>query len=114
MKLFLRITMIMMLLSLAVSPAWADSYSETKKMFKDAGISDMFSSSYGYALFPTIGKGGFVIGGAYGEGRVYEQGTYIGDTSMAQLTVGFQLGGTGFSQVVFFQDKRALAEFTDG
>ena len=114
MKLVLRIAMIIVLSVLAVSPAWADEYSETKRMFKDAGASDMFSGSYGYALFPTIGKGGFVVGGAYGDGRVYEQGTYIGDTSMVQLTVGFQLGGTGFSQVIFFQDKRALTEFTDG
>jgi lipid-binding SYLF domain-containing protein len=54
------------------------------------------------------------VGGAYGEGRVYEQGKYIGDTSMTQATIGFQLGGTGYSQVVFFEDKRALREFTSG
>ena len=74
----------------------------------------MFESAYGYALFPTIGKAGFVVGGAYGEGRVYEQGKYIGDTSMTQATVGFQLGGAGFSQVIFFEDQRALNEFTRG
>jgi lipid-binding SYLF domain-containing protein len=83
-------------------------------MFADAGASNMFDSAYGYALFPTIGKGGFIVGGAYGEGRVYEQGKYIGDTSMTQATIGFQLGGTGYSQVVFFEDKRALREFTSG
>lgn len=80
----------------------------------DAGISQMFKTAYGYALFPTIGKAGFVIGGAYGEGRVYERGAYIGDTSMAQATIGFQLGAAGYSQVVFFQDKRALDNFTSG
>ena len=74
----------------------------------------MFNSAYGYALFPTIGKAGFVVGGAYGKGRVYEQGKHIGNTSMTQATVGFQLGGAGFSQVVFFEDKRALNEFTNG
>jgi lipid-binding SYLF domain-containing protein len=114
MKLVLRIAMIVMVLSFAASPAWADKYSETKRMFADAGASDMFSTAYGYALFPTIGKAGFILGGAYGEGRVYEQGAYIGDTSMTQATIGFQLGGTGFSQVIFFQDKRAVTEFTDG
>ena len=83
-------------------------------MFVDAGSSNLFNSAYGYALFPTIGKAGFLIGGAYGKGRVYEQGKHIGNTTMTQATVGFQLGGTGFSQVVFLQDKRALTEFING
>ncbi|MGA7277541.1 MAG: lipid-binding SYLF domain-containing protein [Desulfocapsaceae bacterium] len=101
-------------LVLSCTSAWADSFSETKQMFEGAGLTDMFKTAYGYALFPTIGKGGFVVGGAYGEGRVYEQGRYVGDTKMVQATIGFQLGGTGFSQVVFFQDKRAFAEFVSG
>ena len=90
------------------------AFDETRKMFVDAGVGNMFKSAYGYALFPTIGKAGFVVGGAYGKGRVYQKGTYLGDTSMVQATIGFQLGGAGFSQVVFFQDKRALDEFTNG
>lgn len=114
MKLILRTILLPLLLSLACTSAWADDYSDTKKMFVDAGASDMFNSAYGYALFPTIGKVGFVVGGAYGEGRVYEQGIYIGDTAMTQATIGFQLGGSGFSQVVFFQDNRSLAEFING
>ena len=114
MKLILRATLLTLLLSLVFSSAWADNYSDTKKMFNDAGASDMFNSASGYALFPTIGKAGFVVGGAYGKGRVYEQGKYIGDTAMTQATIGFQLGGSGFSQVVFFQDKRALTEFIHG
>jgi len=114
MKFILRATLLTLVLSLVFSSAWADKYSDTKKMFEDAGASDMFSSAYGYALFPTIGKAGFIVGGAYGKGRVYEQGKYIGDTAMTQASVGFQIGGSGFSQVVFFQDKRALSEFTNG
>jgi len=114
MKVMLRTTLLTLLISLVVSSAWADGYSDTKKMFVDAGLSNFFKSAYGYALFPTIGKAGFVVGGAYGEGRVYEQGKYIGDTSMTQATIGFQLGGAGFSQVVFFQDQRALNEFIKG
>jgi lipid-binding SYLF domain-containing protein len=65
-------------------------------------------------LFPTIGKAGFVVGGAYGEGRVYEQEKYTGDVVRSQANVGFQIGGSGFSQVIFFQDQRALSEFTNG
>lgn len=103
-----------LLISLFCSSAYAGKYEDTKKMFVDAGISNMFNSAYGYALFPTIGKAGFLVGGAYGKGRVYEQGKHIGDTTMTQATIGFQLGGSGFSQVIFFQDKRALTEFTNG
>jgi lipid-binding SYLF domain-containing protein len=114
MKSFLKVLMLLVAVSFAAHPACADDYSETKRMFADAGASNMFDSAYGYALFPTNGKGGFIVGGAYGEGRVYEQGKYIGDTSMTQATIGFQLGGTGYSQVVFFEDKRALREFTSG
>ncbi len=95
--------------------AWADDYAETTKIFKEAGASsDFFDDSYGYAIFPTIGKAGVGIGGAYGKGRVYKKGAYAGDTSMKQLTVGWQLGGQGYSQIVFFQDQRAFDEFTTG
>ena len=114
MNLILRTTLLALLISFASTTVWADQYSDTKKMFNDAGISDMFNSAYAYALFPTIGKGGIVVGAAYGKGRVYEKGAYIGDTAMSQATVGFQLGGVGFSQVIFFEDKRALSEFTSG
>ncbi|WP_319550611.1 lipid-binding SYLF domain-containing protein [Desulfogranum marinum] len=110
----IRFVVLTLSFALLSSPCWADNYADTKKMFTDAGISKMFQTAYGYALFPTIGKAGFVVGGAYGKGRVYEQNKYIGDTAMTQASIGFQLGGTGFSQVVFFQDKRALDEFTTG
>lgn len=93
----------------------ANEYEDTIKIFKEAQESDdFFDSSYGYAVFPNIGKGGAGIGGARGKGRVYEQGTYIGDTTMTQLTVGLQLGGQVYSMMIFFEDKRALDEFTSG
>lgn len=114
MKTILRAAFLTLVMALVFSSAWADTYDDTKKMFVDAGLSEMFNTAYGYALFPTIGKAGFVVGGAYGKGRVYEKGKYIGDTAMTQASIGFQLGGSGFSQVVFFQDKRALEEFTNG
>ncbi len=102
-------------MALAVSPAWADEYTETIDVFKKAGQSGkFFDSAYGYAVFPTIGKAGVGVGGAYGKGRVYEKGKYVGDTSVTQLSIGFQLGGQGYSQIVFFQDQRAYKEFTSG
>jgi lipid-binding SYLF domain-containing protein len=102
-------------LAFAAMPAHADDYQETIEVFRKAGESGkFFDSAYGYAVFPTIGKGGIGIGGAYGKGRVYEKGRHVGDASMAQVTVGFQLGGQAYSQIVFFQDQRAFREFTSG
>ena len=99
----------------AASAAAEDKYQETVDIFKNAGDSAaFFDSAYGYAVFPTIGKGGIGIGGARGSGQVYEQGKLIGKTTMTQLTVGFQLGGQAYSQIIFFEDDRALKEFTSG
>jgi lipid-binding SYLF domain-containing protein len=100
---------------LTASLAWAGDYDDTIKVFKNAGESGaFFQKAYGYAVFPTIGKGGFVVGGAYGDGRVYVGGKYVGDTTMAQVTIGAQLGGQAYSQIIFFEDKRAFDEFTSG
>ena len=103
------------LLALSASPAWADDYSDTISLFKNAGESAKFlNTAYGYAVFPTIGKGGVGLGGAFGKGRVYERGKYIGDASMTQLTIGLQLGGQAYSEIIFFEDQRALKDFTGG
>ena len=104
-----------LLILLPLSPAFADEYSDTIKVFRNAGESaKYFGNAYGYAVFPTIGKGGFVVGAAYGTGRVYRQGMYVGDTSMTQLSVGAQLGGQAYSEMIFFQNKSALDDFTSG
>ena len=100
-------------------PALADSDAENdKSALKAFMISDVVSkihnSAYGYAIFPTIGKGGFGIGGAHGSGRVYVGGKKTGDVSMTQLSIGFQAGGQAYRQVIYFQDKRALDDFTGG
>jgi lipid-binding SYLF domain-containing protein len=101
--------------ALTITPARADDYTDTINVFRKAVESSaFFDKAYGYAVFPTIGKAGVGVGGAFGKGRVYEKGKYIGDTSMTQVTVGWQLGGEGFSQIIFFEDKRALDEFKKG
>ena len=101
--------------TVAVAAAKDSDYRETINLFKNAGESgDFFHHCYGYAVFPTIGKGAFVVGGAYGKGRVYEHGKWVGDTSLTQVSVGFQAGGEGYSQIVFFEDRRAFDEFTNG
>jgi lipid-binding SYLF domain-containing protein len=105
----------LLLLALPFSSAWADEYADTVAVFKGAGESaSFFNNSYGFAVFPSIGKGGIGIGGAYGKGRVYAQGAHVGNTSMTQVTVGLQLGGQAFSQIIFFEDQRAFDEFTGG
>lgn len=102
-------------LGLMSSVAHANSYSRTVNLFRHADASStFFHRSYGYAVFPTIGKGAIGIGGAFGKGRVYEQGRFIGDVSMSQLSVGFQLGGQAYSQMIFFENRRALEKFTSG
>jgi lipid-binding SYLF domain-containing protein len=116
MRKHLAATLGVALLGLSVSSAWAaDSCPDTANLFRKAGESaSFFKTSYGYAVFPTIGKGGVGVGGAYGKGCVYAKGKHVGDTSMAQVSIGFQLGGQGFSEIIFFQDERAFKEFTGG
>lgn len=111
----LRSALLCVIAILPFSTVQADEYQDTLEVFRNAGESGRyFDSAYGYAVFPTIAKGGVVVGGAYGEGRVYEQGRYIGDTSMIQGSIGLQLGGQAYSQIIFFRDQRALSEFTSG
>ena len=103
------------MLAFSFSSAWADDFDATIAVFKKARESGAyFGKSYGYAVFPTIGKGGVVVGGAYGKGRVYEKGRYVGDTSVTQLSVGFQLGGEAYSEIIFFADQNTFKEFTNG
>ena len=68
----------------------------------------------GYAVFPNVGKGGIGIGGARGKGEVFEKGKVIGSTTLTQVSIGFQLGGQAFSQIIFFKDKKSLERFTEG
>lgn len=93
----------------------ADAYTDTIELFKHAGQSGtFFKNSYGYAVFPTIGKGAFIVGGAHGKGQVYERGKHVGDSTITKVSVGLQAGGEAYSQIVFLQDKRAFDEFTSG
>jgi len=110
-----KILFLLSFLSIAAPGAWADSYSDAIQSFRNAGQSGaFFNTAYGYAVFPTIGKGGIGIGGAHGKGRVFAGGQHVGDSSMTQLTLGFQLGGQAFSQIIFFENQQAFKEFTSG
>lgn len=110
-----RVALLAAVFVLASGVARADQYDDTIALFKNAGQSAAyFDNSYAYAVFPTVGKGGLGVGAAHGDGKVYRQGKYIGDTTMNQVSVGLQAGGQAFSQIIFFEDERALGEFTSG
>jgi lipid-binding SYLF domain-containing protein len=95
--------------------AEVEDYSSTINVFKDSpAVEKFFNNSYGYAVFPTIGKAGWVIGGSYGNGQIYRGGKVTGKVSVMEGSIGFQFGGEAFSQIIFFQDKRAYDEFTSG
>ncbi len=81
---------------------------------KDAKLQAFFDKAYGYAVFPTVGKGAMGIGGAHGKGTVFQGGKAIGSTSLTQVTIGFQLGGQAYSEIIFFKDKRTLDNFKAG
>jgi len=99
--------------ALAWNPNAEEKAQRTIEAFKEKAskFEDYFTDSYGYAVFPSIGKAGFVVGGAHGKGVVYEQGEYIGKTKMTQVTLGFQWGGQAYSEVIFFENVEALESF---
>ena len=106
---------VLMALLLCAGEACADSYADTLGLFKNAGDSaEFFSKSYAYAVFPTVGEAGFIVGGAHGKGRVYVHDKLVGDTTVTQLSAGFQAGAKAYSQIIFFEDKRALDDFESG
>jgi lipid-binding SYLF domain-containing protein len=77
-------------------------------------LKDYFANCYGCVVFPTIGKGGFGVGGSHGKGWVFRRHRLAGESKMTQITVGFQVGGQVFTQVVFFEDEESYERFTEG
>ena len=77
-----------------VGTAQADDYAATIETFqKSVAVQPFFQNAYGYVVFPTVGKGGIGIGGAYGKGQVYKGGKVTGEAKLMKATIGFQLGG---------------------
>lgn len=100
--------------------AW-DANAETKAnetlahfLKKDKSIENFFKQAYGYAVFPTIGKAGFIVGGAHGDGVVYKQGVVTGTTKMTQVSVGWQIGAEAYREIIFFQKQADYNEFIKG
>jgi len=104
---------------IAIAPLSAadadEEYQQVTQKFQDSkSSSDFFKTCYGYAIFPSVGKGGFGIGGAYGSGRVYIGKKLVANTSVSQITFGFQFGGQAYSQIMFFKDANAFSTFKTG
>jgi lipid-binding SYLF domain-containing protein len=80
----------------------------------DPGLTRLFGEAAGYAVFPTVGKGGLGVGAAHGTGVLYENGLPLGRTTLTQVTVGMQIGGQAYTEVIFFQTEDALKDFKTG
>lgn len=97
------------------SQSQADQFTDAANVFRNTeAAGPFFAKSYGYAIFPTVGKGGFILAGGFGKGQVYVAGDPVGRTTLTQASVGFQIGGQAYTEIIFFQDARAFREFTEG
>ncbi|WP_420851292.1 YSC84-related protein [Parashewanella hymeniacidonis] len=116
MKSIKRFTGLLCFVLLTANSAFAaDEYTNALDNFSHATeTSQYINSAYGYALFPSVGKAGFVVGGAYGKGRVYKQGTFIGVSKITQASIGFQFGAQEYSEIIFFKDKSTYEKFIKG
>jgi lipid-binding SYLF domain-containing protein len=81
---------------------------------EDPGLQQFLASAYGYVVFPTVGKGAFIVGGSYGHGMVFQKGQFIGYADISQATVGLQAGGQAFSEAIAFENAEALTRFEVG
>jgi lipid-binding SYLF domain-containing protein len=119
MKRVLTVFLMAMMVTGFAPAAFADATpaecAEAAKLFQNAGQSSaFFPNSYGYAIYPTIGKAAFGVGGAHGSGCVFAKGKQIGTTAMTQLSFGWQAGAEGYALILFFQDERSFREFAGG
>lgn len=101
--------------SAGFNPRALEDAEETKALFieKHPKFEDYFTEAYGYVIFPAIGKGASGIGGAFGNGTVFEQGKAIGKAKLTQITIGFQFGGQSYRQVIFFETQEDLERFKE-
>ncbi len=123
-KLFLALTTLCFIFASTISQAWTPDSGDKMELSaaqaiitakeKDPSLETWFDEAHAYAVFPKVGKGGIGIGGAHGKGIVIHGDKTVGETSLSQLTVGFQLGGQVYSQFIMFKDQTAFENFTRG
>lgn len=118
--------LVMLVLALALgNSTFAQTRSKDKKLVIDANngkddfvhadshMKNLFEKAYGYAIFPNVGKGGIGIGGAAGNGIVYEKGKIVGRANLTQITIGFQWGGQAYREAVLFETKVDFDRFKE-
>jgi len=106
---------IITLITLFGTQAMANAIDKTVNKFRRIQhTTPFFKHAYGYAVFPTVGAGGFIIGASYGKGSVFVNGKQTGTSTLTAASIGFQLGGKAFSEIIFFKDKAAYDTFTQG
>jgi hypothetical protein len=110
-KVLLAVGAVLMGLGIAHAAEDADTIAIYQRAMESG---QFFDTAYSYAVFPTVGEGGLIVGAALGKGRVYVHGKLVGDATLKQLSAGFQAGGKAYSEMIFFEDKRALDEFASG
>ena len=119
---YLTLSAVVLLALVWAKPARAQKESEILKVQqviativeKDPGMQKWFDDAHGYAVFPNVGKGAMGVGAAHGNGLVYESGELVGKSELLQVTVGLQLSGQSFVEVIFFKDETASKDFTRG
>jgi lipid-binding SYLF domain-containing protein len=114
----IRITFIMLLVFVMAGFSQENDVDKAREAIEDfkkvdAAITELFDNSYGYAVLPGIGKGGIGIGGAGGKGSVFKGGEPVADVKMSQVTIGFQLGGQKYAEVIFFENEKAYTRFVE-
>ena len=102
--------------ALTASGADDELAAEAQKAIKvlqsaDSALTNLFTDAAGFAVFPSVGKGGLIFGGEHGKGIVYEKGKPIGEATLTEINVGLQVGGQSFYEVIFFETTEALADF---
>lgn len=114
-KIIYSLTTILLFTLLSTNVIAANEVDKTVTKFKQiARTAPFFKNAYGYAVFPTVGAGGFIVGGAYGKGSVFVGGKQTGTSTLTAASIGFQLGGKAFSEIIFFKNKAAYKTFTQG
>ncbi len=112
---FIKVLYILCIFLITPVFAAADPYNSTIDLFESSpNVKPFFEESYAFAVFPSISQGGFGLGGAYGEGKVYVDNRVVGAITLSEMSFGFQIGGQIFSEIIFLQDERAFDEFTQG
>lgn len=110
-----RVAYTLSLLLIAPLPALGDPYNSAIDLFESSpNVKPFFDNSYAFAVFPSVRQGGFGIGGAYGKGKIYVDDAETGEITLRKFSLGLQVGGQIFSEIIFLQDKRAFDEFTQG